>query len=305
MSAQRRVLDYYARASTMTEAAARSAAFCKLPDDPRPLMRIVQGLTIHEFVATPMYGVQVPDDRRFEAHLRSTVSMLDRIEEIDSRALDVARAPGCRLVGNCHHYAVLYMAMLRAKGIPVRARWGFGAYFNPPWFEDHVNCEVWDAAQSRWRLAEPQLDEHWTAQPGFDFDTMDVPRDRFLTASDAWTRCRRGETDPQRFGIFHGNQRGYWFIAGSLVKDVAALNKVETLPWDVWGAMPPPNGALTNEQFAYFDRLAELTADPDRHFDELRTTFAADDGLRVPDLVFNALTQQQEPLYRPTDPARR
>jgi hypothetical protein len=30
---------------------------------------------------------------------------------------------------------------------------------------------------------------------------------------------------------------GLWFSAGNLVRDIAALNNRETLPWDFWGAM--------------------------------------------------------------------
>ena len=40
------------------------------------------------------------------------------------------------------------------------------------------------------------------------------------------------------------------------MKDIAALNKSETLPWDVWDAMPPPGAKLTRQQLARFDRLA-------------------------------------------------
>ena len=29
--------------------------------------------------------------------------------------------------------------------------------------------------------------------------------------------------------------RGLWFIAGNLIRDAAALNNMETLPWDVGG----------------------------------------------------------------------
>ena len=39
--------------------------------------------------------------------------------------------------------------MLRAKGVPARARLGFGSYFNPGYFEEHVLCEYWNAAQER------------------------------------------------------------------------------------------------------------------------------------------------------------
>jgi hypothetical protein len=95
-----------------------------------------------------------------------------------------------------------------------------------------------------------------------DFDPLDVPADRFVIAGDAWAQCRAGQADPSKFGIFKGDLRGLWFIAGNLVHDVAALNKMEMLQWDVWGAMPPPNVPLRDDQLAFFDRLAALTRAP-------------------------------------------
>lgn len=68
-----------------------------------------------------------------------------------------------------------------------------------------------------------------------------MPADRFWTASLALRSCRSGETDPMDFGIEKHAMRGLWFVAGGLVRDVATLNKVEVLPWDVWGAQPAPD----------------------------------------------------------------
>lgn len=40
--------------------------------------------------------------------------------------------------------------------------------------------------------------------------------------------------DPNDFGIF--DMRGLWFVWGNLVRDIAALNRMELLlPWDSWG----------------------------------------------------------------------
>src|SRR5207302_2221505 len=33
---------------------------------------------------------------------------------------------------------------------------------------------------------------------------------RFVIASDAWTLCRAGNADADKFGIFRGNLRGLW-----------------------------------------------------------------------------------------------
>ena len=132
----------------------------------------------------------------------------------------------------------MLVTMLRAKGVPARSRCGFAAYFNPPNFEDHWVCEYWDAQDRRWRLADPQIDDVWRRRLNIGFDTLDLPRTQFLTASEAWRRCRSGEADEQQFGISFAGLRGLWFVAGSLVRDMAALNKMEMAPWDVWGAQP-------------------------------------------------------------------
>ncbi len=287
-------LDYYARAASMSAAGRHAARLDLLPDDLPVLVRIVQGLVLHEFTAWVLYSVKVPEARRQESHLRSVEQMLDRILELDARPLHLARPAPLRLVGVCHHFALLLVAMLRAKGIPARARWGFGAYFNPPYFEDHVVCETWLAREARWVLVEAQVDEAWQAQPGFDFDILDVSPDRFLVAAEAWSRCRSGLSDPSRFGIFEGDLRGQWFIARSLMKDAAALVKQETLPWDVWGAMPRPGEILDREQLAFFDQLADLTRSPDPDLAQLRRLFAGDRRVAIPATVYNAVTGREE-----------
>ena len=98
------------------------------------------------------------------------------------------------------------------------------------------------------------------------------------------------------FGISFAGLYGEWFMAASVIRDLAALNKVETLPWDVWGAMPRPGVTLDGSQGAYFDRLAALTFDPDANLDELRQLYEDDASLRVPTVVFNALLERLDAL---------
>lgn len=188
---------------------------------------------------------------------------------------------------------LLLLAMLRAQGIPARARSGFGAYFNPPYFEDHWVCEYWRPSERRWALADPQFDETWRARLGVDHDILDVPRDRFLTAGEAWAGCRTGEADSSRFGIDFVKLRGLWFIAGSLIRDLASLNKVEMLPWDIWGAQPAPNQVLHPHELEFFDELAALLEAPES-VDAIRSRYQSDERVRVPDHVFNSLRQRTE-----------
>ena len=287
------ILDFYAEASTLTSPGRHADAFAALPDDPVALARIVQGLVLHKYMAQA-YGVQVPPSREVESHTRRVESMLDQVLAQDARPLPALRSPDKRLFGVCGHFTSMLVAMLRAKGIPARERAGFGAYFNAPYFEEHVICEYWNADQQRWVLLDTQFDETWRTQLKIEHDVFDVPRDRFLTASDAWTLCRSGKADANLFGIFNGNKRGLWFIAGELIRDVAALNKAEVLVWDVWGAMPKPDMQLDDRQLKYFDRLAALTRDPDAFFGELTARYHEDEGVRVPPVVFNVITNHLE-----------
>jgi hypothetical protein len=288
-----RILDFYTCPAAMTSGCGHAPMFDELPRDVAALARVAQGLLLHEHWA-PAYSVALSDVRRSESHIRPTKRMLDHLLAHDGRPLSVGRPVDARLVGVCRHFTVLLVAMLRAKGVPARARCGFGAYFNAGHFEDHWVCEYWNAAAARWVLVDAQIDELQRAKLNPDFDLLDVPRDRFVIAGDAWAQCRAGEADPSTFGIFV--MRGLWFIVGNLIRDVAALNNMEMLPWDVWGAMVRPDEPLRDDQLALFDQLAEVTRTPDIAFAELRAFYECDDRLRVPATVFNSVLNRPETI---------
>ncbi len=200
-----------------------------------------------------------------------------------------ARPAGLRQVGVCRHFTLLHVAMLRSQGVPARARCGFGAYFEQGKFLDHWVTEYWHEAGRRWILVDAQLDARQREVFKIAFDPLDVPREQFLVAGDAWQRCGTGEADPQAFGIL--DMYGRWFIAGNVVRDLAALNNREMLPWDVWGPMVQNDAEL---DLGLIDRLAELTREPDAHFDELRAVYDQGPPLSVPPTVFNAVLNRAE-----------
>ena len=51
-----------------------------------------------------------------------------------------------------------------------------------------------------------------------------------------------------------------WEIQGNLVRDLAALNRVETLPWDDWGIIPIHYDQLAPADLDLLDRLAAISA---------------------------------------------
>jgi hypothetical protein len=70
-------------------------------------------------------------------------------------------------------------------------------------------------------------------------------------------RCRAGQADPDSFGIF--DMHGMGFIRGDMIRDLLSLNKIELLPWDVWGLVGVPDDNLTPPDLALLDGMAEAT----------------------------------------------
>lgn len=276
------MLNYFASQSSISTPGDQVALYEGLPTSVAALRDVVQGLMVHVFWAS-QYGLALGPDREAEVQLRWVSRQLARIIELDPRPLTEARPVERKLVGNCRDHSTLLASMLRHQGIPARARCGFGAYFMPNHFEDHWVCEYWNADEERWVLVDAQLDALQREKLAIPFDTLDVPRDAFIVGGQAWRMCRSGMADPDAFGIF--DMKGLWFVRGDFVRDVASLNKVETLPWDGWGLADARDEDLTPNDYALLDRLAELTAGDVPEFDTVRALYDSDLRLRVPKAV--------------------
>jgi hypothetical protein len=283
-------LDTYRTPVAMSDAGRQARLFDGLPHDVGGLAQVVQGLMVHEHIA-PAYGLTLSPEQHAQAHFRSVEKILETIAAQDRKPLPVARPAGERVVGVCRHFTLLHVAMLRAQGVAARARCGFGTYFQQGLFIDHWVTEYWNEAGKRWVLVDPQIDTPQRELFKVTFDPLDVPRDQFLVAGDAWQLCRSGKADPASFGIL--DMHGLWFIAGNVIRDVAALNNHEMLPWDVWGGMAQSDAGL---DLPFFDSLAEFSQAPDKSPDELRAVYE-DKRIAVPGTVFNAVLNRPDPVH--------
>ncbi|MHB8514863.1 MAG: transglutaminase-like domain-containing protein [Dehalococcoidia bacterium] len=284
-------LDYYATPGRMTSLPALDGA--GLPGDVAGLTRVVQGLLIHRAWAKA-YQVELSEERQREEGLHAADAMLAQIRKLCDEGLTTPRPPAQRLVGNCRHFATLLCALLRRQGTPARARCGFSAYFEAGKFVDHWVCEYWRADERRWALADAQVDSPQRAILKLEFDTLDLPNGRFLAAGEAWRMCRSGEADPSAFGIAHMWGQGY--VRGNLLLDLASLNKIELLPWDVpWESSEisgKPFDALTEDELAFLDRVAALTASIDgRAMREARRLYAGETRLQVPQALLARIAE--------------
>jgi hypothetical protein len=285
-------LTYFARPGRMTDPGAYAYLFDNLPTDIGDLCRIVQGTTIHVFWGES-YGLKFSPERQGEVQLRTLERRLARMLELDPRPLTEVRMPENKLVGNCRDHTQLLVAILRHQGVPARARCGFGAYFMPNFYVDHWVAECWNAAQKRWVLVDAQLDAVQCNALKIPFNPLDVPRDQFIVGGKAWQMCRSGQADPEQFGIF--DMHGLGFVRGDFIRDVAALNKVELLPWDCWGLILAPTLDQADD-LSLLDKLAELTSGDVPDFDSVRTLYEADPRLKVSGKIHSYVDGEMQTL---------
>ncbi len=144
--------------------------------------------------------------------------------------------------------------LLRHRGVPARVRCGFAAYFRAGPWEDHWICEYWLQGERRWRQVDAQLDDVLTKHLGIGFDPTDLPADMFLSAGDAWLRCRSGQADAAGFG--HGTARGMWFIRVNVIRDHLVLNGSEVSAWDSWRNASAGHQLLAEDEQRATDAIA-------------------------------------------------
>jgi hypothetical protein len=290
--------DYYKKHGPMTTGGPYGSELRAFPNGIAEVCKIIQGDLIHRELAIWLYDLRLSPEQMDSANIRPLGDMLEKVLALDHRPLTSAREPSHRMPCVCRHFSTMLCAILRQQEVPARARCGFAGYFNAGKFEDHWVCEYWNASQSRWILVDAQLDEPQRKAFSPDFDPLDVPRDRFIIAGDAWQMCRSGRMDCDRFGLsLAPNLHGLWFVAGNVLRDLASLNRMEMLPWDVWGMMSMEDAGLTEEKRSLLDRVATLTlADDSKSIAEFRRLYESEEGLRVPKLVFNAMRQVQESI---------
>ena len=110
------------------------------------------------------------------------------------------------------------------------------------------------------------------------FNPRNLSNEDFYTAGRVWKLCREGKLDAMKCGIGCpirpewgiDSLYGLWFVRGNLLRDFAALNKVETVPylvriskglnWNVWRLVGASDNELTKEDWKILDEIAELTS---------------------------------------------
>ena len=312
------MLSYYSEPGAITDLGKHKDFTSWLIKDPGAIYQVVQGLIVHD-LWIGHYGEKYAEDRELSQATAYMEELLDKALELDHSNLAIPRHPRNRVIACCREFAVLMCALLRAKGIPARSRCGFAVYLG--WggkYEDHWICEYWDG--SRWVMTDPQIDPfqqscllYWSlnsdrqtenaVQRLRELNPRDLRSEDFLTAGQAWKLCRKGEADPGDFGIGCPilpewgieSLYGLWFVRGQLLRDFAALNKVETVPylvrickgldWKSWRLVYLKDSELTHDELVLLDTIAELTTNVDKNFSDIRKAYSTHRDLAAPDEI--------------------
>jgi hypothetical protein len=272
------VEERLARQSPVTDPGIHHAAVADAVRAATP-PEVVHGLVIHLGLGR-YYDWKVPRDRMPEAELRGVEALLSRALELDPSPLHVARPPERRLVGHCRVAAVVACSLYRAAGVPCAARAGFRAYHRKrvaaeTW--DHWICEV--LADGRGRYVDPELDDVLQRVTGDDVDPLDIPRDAFVTAGEAWLAVRSGEARGEQFGL-DPSDAGADYVRAMLLRDLAALNGWEAAGSDTWGLAGVSAESLGEDDLTLFDSVAEATAVGAAGVERARELYASDPRLR-------------------------
>jgi len=256
-------IDYTVPGPLTDLATISPAALERIPNKPVDVCRAAHTLVIQPSDAK---ALGLPDERFSENQLRPAAALVEALLALDPASVDVPRTPDRRVVGTCRHFAVLTCALLRYRGIAARVRCGFATYFQPEQGLDHWITEYWHEQDKRWvRIDSEILGQSILAKP------EDLRPGQFLTGGEAWKAFRAGHIDAARYGVYGTGNWGPGEIRGNAIRDLAALNKVEMLPWDEWGRM---DASYKGQTGADYDELLDTIAD----------ACAADDPSAVADL---------------------
>lgn len=266
----------------MTNPGTYASMLAGIPDDLASICQVVQTNLVHVFWAERM-GLALTEDQQLSLQIRPVAEKLAMMSEKNDQPLSIPRPLQERQVGNCRDFSVLLCTILRHKGIPARARCGFGAYFMPNHYEDHWVCEYWEPKLKRWAMVDSQLDSLQKEALHISFNPLDVPPEGFINAGRAWEMCRTGRGDPDKFGIM--DMHGLRFIWGNVVRDFLSLNRIEILPWDGgWGFLdqklsdPLPD----NETLMLYDCIARMALNVNKEFEKVLGYYKTEPRMHIP-----------------------
>lgn len=245
------------------------------------IVELTQNILIHQHWAE-RYGLKLTEEKINETKVRDVNSKLMILKSRGYNCISTKVLLNDKIVSICRDFSVVAASICREYNIPARARAGFADYFEKGKYSDHWVLEYYNKNQQRWVLVDAQLDEFQKSELGIDFNSLDVPRNRFITADKAWTDCRNNLYNPNLFGIFEW--WGYSYLSCNLILDANSLIKIPMQPWDFWpGYKSKRIEEWTDNDYLIMDDLAEKCLNVDNDISYFKNYLDENDQIKVPD----------------------
>ncbi len=219
----------------------------------------------------------------------TAVSMIAGILRLDKTGFTKNRDVTKRITVSCRQASVLFSAILKAKGIPCRSRAGFMDFGDTgeSYMEHWVN-EYWDFKESRWILAD--VDGYYEYEQRFGYSQFDLPRRKFVTASEAWLGLRKNTLN-KKLDVFSLNPLEG--VCEYLFMDFHALMNNEIFYSYQPLYLRDGIQTLKERELGELDYLAKLLAEPDKNMEQLEQLLDENEKLSV-------LTNNTQNIYYDT-----
>ena len=272
------ILEFYKQTSAYMDLGFYQEFAKKLPENLKELCLLQRHQIIHPVNLmdetrqdkNSFYGdmTKIPETRLiFEDDIFPIAqSVLAELLRKDSK-YDMKREIQNKVHVTCRCQAILLVSILKAKGIPARARSGFAEYFkNDGIYWDHWITEFYDGKNGKWILADAD-----GCCDDIDFNPFDMPREKFLFGAKAWLGMRRKEfkeeqicyaSDPVTTGL-KAAIRGLFYDFHCLMND-------EIIFLHMPNYIRKKNFELSEEEYQELDELAELMLNPNENFEKLQ-----------------------------------
>lgn len=276
-----KILDFYRKTSTYTDLGYYKEFAKNLPDDIEELCVLQRMQIIHpvafrdKSIRTKkdcFWGdmTKVPETRlEYEDDIYPTAQSI--IAELLRKNPDytIKREAKHKVHVTCRSQAILLASILKAKGIPARARSGYAEYIHYDGiYYDHWITEYFDKKEDRWKLVD--ADMHCPAHK-IEFNLNDIPYNKFLFGAEAYLGIRENKykeetilyaSDPVTLGL-KASIRGLFFDFHSLMND-------EIIFLHMPKYIQNKNFELTEEEYKELDDLARLMLNPNENFENLQ-----------------------------------
>lgn len=289
---KREILDFYKKTSSYTDLGYYKEFAKSLPDDIEELCVLQRMQIIHPVVfrdknirnnKESFWGdmTKIPITRlRYEDDIFPTAqSVLAELLRKDAK-YNIERKAEDKVHVTCRCQAILLASILKAKGIPARARSGFAEYIHYDGiYYDHWITEYFDEKEDKWKLVD--ADEHCPDHK-MGFDLNDIPYDKFLFGANAWLGIRRKEykentifyaSDPATLGL-KAAIRGLFYDFHSLMN-----NEIIFLPMPKY--IQDKDFELSEEEYKELDCLAKLMLNPNENFEKLQDIWENNSKFRI------------------------